>query len=127
MNLKQLFKFMFLMTLICLMYTYLQMRIVELAYQAKKKEKIVRELVEENSVLTSAILRLKSSSNLGVKVGDKPGMQFLASKNVVEVKTVSLKVQPQTTRIVKSKSEERLDVLLSYLPFRSQAEAKPLE
>ena len=66
-------------TLLALVYTHMQMQIIELAYRGKAKEKQIRKLIENNSHLTSAILALKSSNNLGDKLlADQNQMQFLA-------------------------------------------------
>ena len=126
MSLKDLVKIMFSCTVICLIYIHLQMSIVQLAYQAKKRENVMHQLIEENSMLTSDILRLKSSNNLGVNVVNKPGMQFLASKDVVEVRTAAAAFQPNPV-MARRPAEEKANALLSFIFFRSQAEAKPAE
>lgn len=73
-------------TVLFLLYINLQIQTIELAYEGKKKEKRIHELVEENSNLTYAILKLKSVDHVGVQAlaGDS-GLKFADPGNVVEI------------------------------------------
>ena len=79
---------MIIITCISLVYINMQMKIIDLAYLGKAKEKIIRELNEENGQLTYQILSLKSSNHIGVKMlAEGTGMRFLDSNDIVHVQT----------------------------------------
>jgi hypothetical protein len=73
-----------LLTLVCLGYVHLQMKIIELAYQGKSREKQIRNLIEENGTVTYNILTLTSSINLGHRLlDDNMKMTFVDPGNVI--------------------------------------------
>ena len=88
MKLVRFLKVMIFITIIALLYIHLQMRIFDLAYQGKTKEKQIRGLLDENSQVTYDILKLKSSQNLGGKLlSDNSSLRFVGQNNVVVLKT----------------------------------------
>jgi hypothetical protein len=102
MKLSRLIKWMMFATVLGVVYINMQMQIIELAYRGKAKEKLVRKLIEYNSHLTSSILSLKSSNNLGEKLlADNNEMQFLAPQNIVQVrgkKVLNVKPAPEKSK-----------------------------
>jgi hypothetical protein len=61
-----------------LLYIHMQMKIFELAYKGKDKEKIIHELADTNGALTHQILTLKSANNLGNQLLEKENsLQFM--------------------------------------------------
>ena len=71
-------------TVTALLYTHMQMQIVDLAYKGQHKKSHMHELMDSNGTLTHQILALKSANNLGQKVLDKDeGMQFMGHDKVM--------------------------------------------
>lgn len=84
MRLTTVIKSMTLLTLVCLGYVHLQMKIIDLAYQGKAREKQIRNLIEENGTVTYNILTLTSSINLGHRLlDDNMKMTFVDPGNVI--------------------------------------------
>ena len=126
----KLFKFlrtMVVMTLLSLIYINLQMQILGLAYEGKRKEKEIRRLNDNNSQLTYRILTLKSANHLGDRLlTQETHMQFLDTSRIVRLVTPTLAQQQEKTSSAK-KQENTLRTLLSFFSLKSQAEAKPIE
>jgi hypothetical protein len=88
MSLKVYFKIAAFATIIALMYIHMQMRIFELAYNGKDKEKIIHELNDSNGALSHQILTLKSANNLGNQLLDNNNsLQFMDNVRVMTVTT----------------------------------------
>lgn len=77
-------------TLICVVYVHMQIKIFGLAYQGKTKENNIRTINEENGRLTYAILTLKSASHIGDRMlNEKSNMQFRNPQDIVTLTTPS--------------------------------------
>ena len=77
---------MVFITVMSLTYIHLQMKIYDLAYQAKRKEHQIQKLKDENGVATYHILALKSVSNIGQKLlQEQSSMQFVGNDKVYEL------------------------------------------
>ena len=71
----------------CLLYIHMQMKIFELSYNGKDKEKIIHELNDSNGALSHQILTLKSANNLGNQLldHDNNNLQFMDKERVMTV------------------------------------------
>ena len=88
MSLKVYLKVAAFVTIIALLYIHMQMRIFELAYNGKDKEKIIHELNDSNGALSHQILTLKSANNLGIQLLDHDNsLQFMDNERVMMVTT----------------------------------------
>lgn len=86
MRLATVLKTMAFVTLISLGYVHLQMKIINLAYQGKSREKQIRNLIEENGEVTYNILTLKSAMNLGHRLLEETtSMTFADPNNVINM------------------------------------------
>src|SRR5579863_5681828 len=86
MSLKVYFKIAAFTTIIALLYIHMQMKIFELSYNGKDKEKVIHELNDSNGVLTHQILTLKSANNLGNQLLDHDNsLQFMDNERVMTV------------------------------------------
>ena len=86
MSLRIYFKVAVFATIMSLFYIHMQMKIFELAYNGKDKEKIIHELADTNGALTHQILTLKSANNLGNQLLDKDNsLQFMSRDRVMTV------------------------------------------
>ena len=110
------------LTLVSLIYIHLQMRIFDLAYQGKTKEKAIKELNDQNSQLTYEILKMKSSQNLGGKLlSETSNLRFLDQSKIVRVPTTQLsKAAPREA--IPSEAPKS-NFLANLFALRSQAEA----
>jgi cell division protein FtsL len=89
MSLKVYFKFAAFVTIIALLYIHMQMKIFELSYNGKDKEKIIHELNDTNGALSHQILTLESANNLGTQLldHDNNNLQFMDNQRVMTVRT----------------------------------------
>src|SRR5580700_2396841 len=88
MSLKVYFKFASFATIMALLYIHMQMKIFELSYGGKDKEKIIHELNDSNGALSHQILTLKSANNLGNQLLDHDNsLQFMDNERVMRVVT----------------------------------------
>src|ERR1700691_5102009 len=86
MSLKVYFKVASFVTIIALLYIHMQMKIFELSYNGKDKEKIIHELNDTNAALNNQILTLKSPNNLGNQLLDSNNsLQFMDNERVMKV------------------------------------------
>ena len=123
MRLVNLLKLMCMLVVVALVYIHMQMRIIDLAYDGKKKENQVRHLIEENGSLTYAILSLKSSRNLGKRLlSESNGMQFVDPSNVLQISAPS-KIYTIDDVERRMATEETSHALLDILSFGTEAEA----
>lgn len=124
MKLTKFLKAMTIVTIFSVIYINLQVQIYDFAYQAKRKEKDIRRLVDHNGNVTYNILKLKSANHLGVKLlAENSNMRFMDSSNVVNLETrapIKIKQHP----VAVPKTEKKPNVLASIFSLRSQAEAK---
>jgi len=113
-------------TVFALIYTHLQMQIFDYAYQGKTREKEIVTLKSENGRVTYNIMQLKSSLNLGVTLlTDNSIFQFSDDENIVQlVTTESLNAEHEGTV---SRNEGPIKPLLSFLSFKSEAEARSFD
>ena len=117
---------MFVVTSFALVYIHLQMKIFDLAYQGKNKEKEIRKLVDDNGNVTYNILKLKSSNHLGEKLlGEESQLQFLDHARVIQLPVVQPK--DENTIVLAEKAEKKTNFLTNLFTLKSQAEARPLE
>ena len=71
-----------------LLYIHMQMKIFELSYNGKDKEKIIHELNDSNGALSHQILTLKSANNLGNQLLENDNsLQFMDNERVMTVMT----------------------------------------
>jgi len=88
MSLKVYFKVASFVTIIALLYIHMQMKIFELSYNGKDKEKMIHELNDSNGALSHQILTLKSANHLGGQLlGDDKSLQFMDNERVMTVRT----------------------------------------
>ena len=88
MSLKVYLKIVTFVTIICLLYIHMQMKIFELSYKGKDKEKIIHELNDSNGTLSHQILTLKSANNLGNQLLDHDNsLRFMDQERVMTVVT----------------------------------------
>ena len=91
-----------------LIYTHMQMQIVDLAYKGKDKEHSVHELMDNNNALKHQILSLKSANNLGQAILDKDeGLQFMGKERVMTFQSPAVPVRPMEKFKVKSNPSKK--------------------
>jgi cell division protein FtsL len=114
MSFKTYFKIASFVTVIALLYIHMQMKICELSYNGKDKEKIIHELNDSNGALSHQILTLKSANNLGNALLDRDNsLQFMDNERVMTVST-SARVM-QRLAVPKAKFENPVWNLFSFL------------
>jgi len=114
-------------TFCALVYIYMQMQIIDLAYQNTQKENQIRTYIEENGYIAYSISKLKSANHLGVKMLAKDSdMRFADPRNIIQVATsengFDNEFMDQPDKISKKFSS-----LLSLLTSGTQAEARAQE
>src|SRR5580698_3589318 len=88
MSLKVYFKVATFATIMALLYIHMQMKICELSYNGKDKEKIIHELNDSNGALSHQILTLRSANNLGSRLLDHDNsLQFMDNERVMTITT----------------------------------------
>src|SRR5476651_457336 len=89
MSLKVYSKIAASVTIMALLYIHMQMKIFELSYNGKDKEKIIHELNDSNGALSHQILTLKSANNLGNQLldHDSNNLQFMDNERVMTITT----------------------------------------
>lgn len=124
MKLTQFLKGMGMITILSVIYINLQVQIYDFAYQARKKEKDIRRLVDHNGNMTYNISKLKSANHLGVKLlAQNSNMQFLDNSNIVKLET-HVSSKNERPSVAAENIEKKPNVLASIFYLRSQAEAK---
>ena len=124
MKLTKFLKGMGMITILAVIYINLQVQIYDFAYQAKKKEKDMRRLVDHNGNMTYSILKLKSANHLGVKLlTENSNMQFMDSNNVIKLET-HIPIKKEQPPAAVENIEKKPNILASIFSLRSQAEAK---
>ena len=113
-------------TIVAVVYIQLQTQIIELAYQAKAKEKQIRRLKDEQGRIVHDILMLKSPTYLGVKLlDDASRMKFLDQGSIVKLE--SNEIFEEQIHQKAGERRTRPNFLATLFSLKSQAEAKPLE
>jgi cell division protein FtsL len=86
MSLKVYFKVAAFATIIALLYIHMQMKIFELAYNGKDKERMIHELNDSNGALSHQILTLKSANHLGNQLLEHDNsLQFMDNERVMRI------------------------------------------
>ncbi|MCB9757610.1 MAG: hypothetical protein H6753_04200 [Candidatus Omnitrophica bacterium] len=86
MKLMKSIRVMFVLTGLALIYVFMQMEIVSLAYEGKRKEKQIIELNESMGAVAYKILQLKSANHLGGNLlSENSTLQFQDNAAVVEL------------------------------------------
>lgn len=113
-------------TVLSLFYIHLQMKIYDLAYEAKRKEHQIQKLRDDNGVNTYHILALKSVSHIGQKLLDQDSqMQFISNDKVYELASSQQADQQILTKNAKpSVGDLALSVQNWFTVATPQAEAK---
>lgn len=115
MSIKIYFKIIFFGTITALLYTHMQMKIVELAYKGKDKEKHIHELTDINGLLTHQILTLKSANHLGNRLlENENNLQFMGRDRVLTLKAPA-KVLHRSSQDFKQKEQNPVWNLISYI------------
>ena len=118
---------MIVLTSFALIYIHLQMKIFDLAYQGKNKEKEILKLIDDNGNVTYNILKLKSSNNLGQKLlGGESQLQFLDNARVVKLE-IDQSQEEENTLALSTVNEKKPNFLANLFTLKSQAEARPPE
>ncbi len=127
MRFSKFFLCMVSVTTVALIYTKLQIQILDLAYQGSQKERRIQDLRDYNSHVHYMICSLKSASNLGGKLlSDDREMKFVDEEQVVLVRTPLEK--PKGEAIAMSElSRPHTSFLLQLFSLKAQAEAKTLK
>lgn len=116
-----------LVSILSLVYIHLQMQIFDLAYQGKKKEKIIKNISEENGHINYQISCLKSAHHLGSKVlANNSEMQFADKESVVQLVT-SERINDSLDVFNESLVKKKKNPLLSLLSIDLQKEARAQE
>ncbi len=77
---------MFVLTGLAIIYVYMQMEIVSLAYEGKRKERQIIELNESTGSVAYKILQLKSANHLGGNLlSENSNLHFQDNRSVVEL------------------------------------------
>jgi len=88
MKLTSFLRMMVFITAVALAYTHLQMKIFDLAYEGKKKENHIHQLIEQNGNLTYQILTLESANHLGYELLNKDSdMQFGSPDSITKMRS----------------------------------------
>ena len=111
-------------TVMALIYIHMQMKIFELAYKGKDKEKVVHELADANGALTHQILTLKSVNALGNKLLDQNNeLQFMGKDRVMTMRGPATPIR-RVTQMPKERAE---NPFMHFLSFLGAQEAKAWE
>lgn len=126
MKLLKFIRFMTVVTFLTLTYIHMQMKIFDLAYKAKQKEKAIISLSEDNGVTSFKILELKSAHHLGSNLlTEKSGLRFQDHACVMQV-VATENLQPQPVTLASTKTRKQ-NVLLSFLSSKFPVEAQAHE
>lgn len=113
---------MLVLTGLALIYVYMQMEIISLAYEGKRREKKIIELNEQNGAIAYKILQLKSANHLGGNLlSENSSLRFQDNKNVVEL--VSKEPIPSGESAVLGVSPQKTNSFLNFF-FKAPPEAR---
>jgi hypothetical protein len=123
MNIRIYLKVISFATVMALIYIHMQMKIFELAYKGKDKEKEIHELADTNGMLTHQILTLKSANHLGNELLEKESdLQFMGKDHVM-----TMQAPPRPIRQIQMPKEHNENPLMHLLSFLGAQEAKAWE
>ena len=129
MRLSRFFLMMIVFTTLSLVYIQLQVQIFDLGYKSESKKIEAQRLKDHNTDIAYNIYKLKSASNLGVKLlSDDSKMRFLDNRHIIKLETPAELLggsEPAKTDI--SKLSKRPNLLASIFSLKSQAEAEPIQ
>ena len=115
-------------TALSLVYIQLQVQIYDLGYKSESKKTEALKLKDNNTDIAYNIYKLKSASNLGIKLlNDDSKMHFLDNRHIIKLETPPELLgtgEPAKTDI--SKLSKRPNLLASIFSLKSQAEAEPI-
>ncbi len=116
MNLVSSFKIMVFATVVALIYTHMQMQIVEYSYKAKEKQRRIHELQDNNGILTHQILVLKSAKHLGEQLLNKDdALQFIGRDRVMTINAPVPKIPARPSQKLKDATQAPMWNWLSFL------------
>ncbi|MDO8580156.1 MAG: hypothetical protein Q7S13_01595 [Candidatus Omnitrophota bacterium] len=125
MNLIKFAKILSWVTILSLISIHQQMQIFGLAYQGKVKEQKIKNLVEDNGLLTYKILSLTSAHHLGDKIlVENSKMEFLDPGHVIHPGGAGMFAKQEVPEGDQS-AQGKTSSLLSLLSLNARAEAKP--
>lgn len=124
MKLMKSLRVMIVLTGLALIYVYMQMEIISLAYEGKHKERQIIELTESTGVLSYKIHQLKSSNNLGNNLlNERSSLHFQDNRSVIELVTREpITVEQQSPSV----SQQKVNPLLNFF-FKPPTEARAEE
>ena len=122
-------KVMGFITVMALLYLHMQMKIYDLAYQAKMREHQIQKLKDDNGVVTYHILALKSANHIGQKLlSQESAMQFVSNDRVYELASHQQNVPRPVNKSAKNVVGSLSFNLQNFLTFATaQAEAHPAD
>ena len=128
MKLMKSVRVMIVLTGLALIYVYMQMEIISLAYEGKRKERQIIEINESTGVLAYKILQLKSSNHLGGNLlSENSSLRFQDHHNVIQLVTKEMIPSDETTAmaVTSQKTNPLLNFFLFKAPTEARAEEKP--
>ncbi|MBM3252011.1 MAG: hypothetical protein FJZ11_04430 [Candidatus Omnitrophica bacterium] len=119
MRLKRFFIFLFMITVISLLYVQMQVEIVKLAYEGRTRESRLKDLLDARSLLVYNINKLESANNLGQKLlCSEKNLQFADRTQIA-----SLKLPARADIKLASSKKRSVNFLANLFSLKSQAEA----
>ncbi len=116
---------MIILTSLALIYVYMQMEIVSLAYEGKRKEKQIIELNESTGAVAYKILQLKSANHLGSNLlSENSSYHFQDNRSVVEL--VSKEYLSSTEQASVAVVPAKVNPLINFF-FKAPPEARAEE
>ena len=116
MSIGSTFKIMVFATATALIYTHMQMQIVEFSYKSKEKQHRIHELQDSNGILTHQILVLKSAKHLGEQLLNKDdALQFIGRDRVMTINAPVPKIPARPSQKQRITTQGPLWNLLSFL------------
>ncbi|MFZ5799868.1 MAG: hypothetical protein ACOY3D_00595 [Candidatus Omnitrophota bacterium] len=127
----RLFKFLLLvglLTTIALIYVQLQVEIYEYAYQGKRKENALKELLDRQHHLMYNINNLESVQHIGSRLLSQKeyNLQFAGKEQVVKI-SAPLQLAKEMYPAENILGGRRPGFLANLFTLKSQAEAKPIK
>ncbi|MCB9772054.1 MAG: hypothetical protein H6754_05845 [Candidatus Omnitrophica bacterium] len=125
MKLMKSIRVMIVLTGLALIYVYMQMEIVSLAYEGKRKERQIIELNESTGAVAYKILQLKSSNHLGGNLlSENSPLHFQDNRSVVEL--VSKESFPSEESAALAVSSHKSNPIVGFF-FKAPPEARAEE
>jgi len=127
MKLMKSIRVMVVLTGLALIYVYMQMEIVSLAYEGKKKERQIIELNESTSVIAYKILKLKSANNLGDHLlNESSQLHFQDNQSVVELVSKESFSSAESAALASTSQKQPVNSFLNFF-FKAPTEARAEE